>query len=320
MNKATQKSRATLLGKLFESKGVTLTRAEQLNLVAQLEGARDWHHACGKSAEKAGRAAAERPFDALQLEAAKVYCSGEYAHLTSFKDFGGGDSLFVFVINEISDADGEREEAARMIRRAAEELNEVAVQLEDYPADSSDEQQGTPLSEAKSSLPFGHQATNSSGDNAGWKIRFLTDRFGERSEELEAASPDIVAWVQEHPAEMERMAAVCVDELAFELAFVADVNGKMGVLFEIEIETTESEGYDPKGAPRCKVSEEERRLQLTGDISDLEKKHPNLQWAVGGPEGMWGERLAVWAFSPAASLVTAEEAKALAEDLYSTYY
>jgi hypothetical protein len=127
MNKATLKSRASLLGKVFESKGVTLTRAEQLNLVAQLEGARDWHQASAEVLKEG----APQSFNQLQLEAAHVYASGDFSYMTHYGELNGvGDTLFEFAIREIGEADGDRDEAARMIRNAVRELEEVADHFE----------------------------------------------------------------------------------------------------------------------------------------------------------------------------------------------
>jgi hypothetical protein len=134
MNKVTMKSRATLLGQAFASKGVTLTRAEQLDLVAQLEGAHDWHHASSEMARSVPDAAAPEPFSALQQEGCNSYCSGEYSGMSDEAEVESvGDTLFAFVIRELGDAGDDREEGARMLRAAADELLQIAERLEAEP-------------------------------------------------------------------------------------------------------------------------------------------------------------------------------------------
>lgn len=132
MNKATLKSRATLLGKVFESKGVKLSRAEQLAIVAQLEGNRTWQEATAEtSAPNKTKPAVDVPFDALQLAAAAVYSEGDFNHMTKMSDLeeNFGDTLFRFAILEIGDAQGDVDEAVRMLNNAAEQLVAVADHL-----------------------------------------------------------------------------------------------------------------------------------------------------------------------------------------------
>jgi hypothetical protein len=308
MNQATLKSRATLIGKVFASKGVTLTRAEQLNLVAQLEGARNWHHASAETAQRSS----PRPFDQLQREAAQAYASGDFAYMNDDSEIADcGDTLFSFVIREVGDASGEREEAVRMMRTAARELEEVADHLERSSADAN-----TPSLPLK---PLGHQATNSKGESAGWHLQFVTNRFMETQPELAKEAPALAAWWEGLSEEDAlRLSRVCLEELGFIVA----LNGQQGILYEVEIETYESEGDEAPdfASPRCSVTEEQRRIQLRNDIADLEMLHPKLQWAVGGPDGIHNGRLAVWAFCPADSLISVEEAKALTESLYAKFY
>jgi hypothetical protein len=302
MNKATMKSRATLIGKVFASKGVTLTRAEQLKLVAQLEGARDWHHA---SSEMACRSA-PKAFDSLQQEAVQAYCAGNFAHLTDDSDIHDvGDTLFTFVISEIGDASGDRDEAVRMMRNASRELEEVADYLES---------QTTPAENP--ALSCGPLATNSRGYSADWNLRFISDRFCELQEDLDKSQPDLAKWARENDAEFQRLSDACHEELAF----IVDLGGEKGVLYEVEIETLESEGNKPDGTPHCNVSEAVRRIQLQNAISKLEKTHSHLSWVIGEPGSVGNGRLAVWAFSPASSLVNEEEIKALTKDLYDQFY
>jgi hypothetical protein len=312
MNKATMKSRATLIGKVLASKGITLTRAEQLNVVAQLEGARDWHHACNENPPEEAKKEDARAFDALQLEAAQAYCSGDFSHMTHYRELDhAGDSLFTFVIHEIHDADGDRTAAARMLRTAAEQLEAVADYMENLT--------GQPPAASPQADEIGksldHPVTISNGSTSVWKIRFISNRFCEPVE-LSKKAPDLDAWVQQHPEDMARMLATCHEELSF----VIELNGRRGVLYEVEIETTESEGLNENGKNRCNVSEALRRIQLKHDISDLEKKHPSLQWAVGGPENIWNDRLAVWAFCPESTLFTPDAAKSLTTDLFDKFY
>lgn len=314
MNKATLKSRATLVGKAFAAKGVKLTRAEQLDLVAQLEGARDWHHACGELTPEATSEATGN-LDELQLEAAQAYCSGDFSHVTEKSAVATiGDTLFQFAISEIGEAGGERDEAVRMMRQGAGELNDLADALESN--EWSTEVPGLELVPKQSEPAMYFDATTSTGKPLEWRIRLISDRFGEVNPRVKSAYPHLADWVGENQQAFDKMAGLCLEEMAF----VAEVNGQRGVLYEVEIVTSESEGQDAAGNNHCDVSEEKRRAQLQRDVTALELLHPNLHWAIGGPIGMTDDRLGVWAFCPEATLFSYEEAKAVTESLYSSFY
>lgn len=314
MNKATLKSRATLVGKAFAAKGVKLTRAEQLDLVAKLEGARDWHHACSELTPEATPEATGN-LDELQLEAAQAYCSGDFAHVTEKSAVSTiGDTLFQFAISEIGEADGHRDEAVRMMRQGADELNDLADALESPTSTAEAPGIAFVLKQGEPAMHF--DATTSTGKPLEWRIRLISDRFGEVNPRVKSAYPHLADWVRDNQQGFDKMWVRCLDEMAF----IAEVNGQRGVLYEVEIVTSESEGQDASGVNRCDVSEEKRREQLKRDVAALELAHPDLSWAIGGPIGATDDRLGVWAFSPEYMLFSPEEAKSLTESLYSKFY
>lgn len=328
MNEVTLKSRATLLGQVFAAKGVTLTRAEQLDIVAKLEGARDWHHARGKMTriepKKAAAKLASPPFSALQQEAAAVYCGGDFAYVTEHAQLeSDSDTLFAFVIREVGDAGDDREEASRMMRRAAEELLQVADSLDAGHAVDIAPQvvEQIPEPEPKYERRYGkpvpnYEATDACGTKVDWRLCLISDRFGEMNPGLGDNHPLQAIWAIDHAQAFRDLFALCLDEIGF----VVELNGKRGVLYEVEIETAESENDHPDGDRRCVVSEASRRVQLQGNVSQLMLEFPQLQWSIGGPDGMWHGRLGVWAFCAETTPWTKEDARLLTEALYKMFY
>jgi len=70
------------------------------------------------------------PLDPLQQDVAECYGQGEFSYMTTVLEATAvEDSLFVFIIKEIQDAKGNREEAARMLDKAVYQLNDVARQI-----------------------------------------------------------------------------------------------------------------------------------------------------------------------------------------------
>lgn len=313
MNKVTLKSRATLVGKVFASKGLVLSRSEQLDLVAQLEGAANWHHLCSGTAP--AEIEATKPFDEVQLSVAEHYCEGDFSHLTDMAGLATTDDLlFHFAINEAGDAGGNPGDAARLFRQAADELYALAESMEasEDTAQAADSLALIP----KTCTPAMHfEATSSKGDKQNWAIRLVSDRGGDINPRV-SEYPHLADWVRDYPNDFESIFTRCLDEMAF----IAEVNGNLGVLYEVEIVTEESEGHKPDGSPSCDVSQAKRLKQLARDVVALELLHPNLHWAygdtIGGPDG----RLGVWAFCPGNRLFTVEEAKALTVSLYNTFY
>lgn len=315
MNKATLKSRATLLGKVFAEKGVTLARAEQLDLVAQLEGARDWHHASG---EVKGRAVSAEniPLDSLQLEAAQAYCEGDFLDVKSKADVAAkGDMLFHFLMDEIGDIQGNREEAVNLMRQASEELDSLADALEA----NAQQLENALVAKSSTTLPLKAEklaATDAKGVPVDWRVRWLTNRLGETDIVDAYGHQDLRNWLDRHPAELKKLWEVCLEEMAF----VAELNGVRGVLYEVEMTTTESEGTDKDGTPRCSVSADARRAQLQRQVAEMEVEHPKVTWVVAGPTGMWDGRVGVWGFCPEAQLLTKDEAHAVVDSLVKKFY
>jgi hypothetical protein len=328
MNEVTLKSRATLLGQVFAAKGLTLTRAEQLDIVAQLEGARDWHHARGKLSrivpKKAAVKLASQPYNALQLEAAKVYCFGEFAHVTDQVSLADvGDTLLDFVICEVGNAGDDREDAARMMRVAAKDLLHVADALDgNASADIAPLVAGNALELEPAYVPrYGkpvpnYQATGADGVTKDWRLCLISDRFGEMNPGLGDNRPLQAIWAIDNAQAFQSLFSLCLDEMAF----VVELNGQRGVLYEVEIETTESEAVHPAGERHCGVSEADRRIELQGKVSELALAFPHLEWAIGGPDGMWHGRLGVWAFCAATTPWTKEDARLLTDALYKMFY
>lgn len=312
MNKSTLKSRATLIGKVFEVKGVKLSRAEQLELVAKLEGARGWNHASGELRD--GAAPAENtPLDALQLEVAKAYCAGDFSEVVDTSGVAAkGDMLFHFAMAEVGDVKGNRDEAVNLMRQASQELENLADALED----NSHQAQIAPAPVAKAIEYDKLEATDSHGVPLKWRIRYLTNRFGEDDIVDAYGSQDLRDWLNGHPAELAKMWDVCLGEMAF----VVELNGVRGVLYEVELDTAEADRSLPDGGSHCQVTEAERRVQLQQGVAELEAEHPNLTWAVIGPDGMWDGRLGVWGFFPEAKLITKDEAQAVVDTLVEKFY
>ena len=302
MNQATLKSRATVIGKVFAAKGITLTRAEQLDIVAQLEGAKNWHHA---SAEASSAPAAGLPieFNTLQREAARAYCSGDYADRTVLDEgLEHSDRLFGFVIREVGEAGQDVGEAARVIQQASDELAEVASYLANLGAD------------AFAPLPS-TWVTGTDGKRAAWTYNFLSSRDGEPLS-MRGKAPRLQAWLDNEGAAFDAIRGTCLEENAF----VAEVNGRIGTLYEMEIETAESDIPDSGFTP-CPLSEEERHTQLLGDIRDLESQHPYADWAVVHASAVIPmNRLGVWAFIPHSPDFDKEKARELLESMYAKFY
>ena len=78
-----------------------------------------------------------KALDDLQLEALDAYDNGEFAYLKEHtsKDAIGyslenGDTLLTFILKELSDAKGDRQEAIRMMYRAGNQLHSLAAHFE----------------------------------------------------------------------------------------------------------------------------------------------------------------------------------------------
>lgn len=300
MNKTTLKSRATLIGKMFESKGVKLSRAEQLNLVAQLEGARDWHHANGEMAvttaeETATDARELRPLDSLQWEAAQAYCSGDYSHMQHEAELTDADTLFSFLIREIGDAQGSRDEAVNMVRTAVLQLEDVVFALENET----------------------FAAESAKRDPSNWDVTFLTNRFGELENDLDEA----LRQKYEGTLALQRV----IGAVTQESTFVVECNGHLGLLFEVELPTAESDGPGTQSelqadGPVQFKSAAQLRKELERDIVTLRKEYPFMQWKVAGSDEVYEGRIGVWGFSPEACIVSPELAREVEATLFKLYH
>lgn len=122
------KRQATQLGKLFEAKGVRLSRAEKLEFMARIYGARNWNVLAD--------ALAEKPLSPFQHEVLAAYDrtamdDGLFIGLKEVSELlHCGDSLAYFVALEAQDAEGDKVEFARMMRSAARQLLELANAFE----------------------------------------------------------------------------------------------------------------------------------------------------------------------------------------------
>lgn len=296
MNKTTLKSRATLIGKMFESKGVKLTRAEQLNLVAQMEGASDWHHATSEMTAEAPVPDMPQPqaFDNLQVEAAQAYCSGDYNYMRHESELDVGDSLFTFIIREISDARNDRDEAVSMLRNAVDQVEDVihALEHETYAVES-----------AKT-------------EPTKWDVTFLTNRFGDLEKELD----EVMRQKYAGTPQLQRV----IDSVTGEITFAVECNGHLGLLFEIELPTAESDGPGTGSERQLEKPTHfkpaaELREELERDVVTLRKDYPFLQWKVAGPDEVYDGRIGIWAFSPEAALVSPELAQEVQATLFKLY-
>ena len=136
------KRQATQLGKLFEDKGVSLSRAEKLEFLARIYGARNWN--------VLSDALAEKPLSPFQHEVLAAYDrtamdDGLFVGLTEVSELlHCGDSLAYFVALEAHDAENDKAEFARMMRSAARQLLELAnavepERLDDFEADHAED-------------------------------------------------------------------------------------------------------------------------------------------------------------------------------------
>ncbi len=76
-------------------------------------------------------------FTQAQQSAVEVYADGDYSYFETTDEVEAaeksgnlGDSLFLFIIRELNDAGGDSIEAAAMLRRAADQLEEVASAID----------------------------------------------------------------------------------------------------------------------------------------------------------------------------------------------
>lgn len=76
-------------------------------------------------------------FDSLQTEILNQYEGGEFLHLQDDSQLDGcGDGLLAFVLREVADAQGDRDEAIRMLESARRQLDGVIASLENAPTPS----------------------------------------------------------------------------------------------------------------------------------------------------------------------------------------
>ena len=295
LNQTNLKSQATLIGKAFETKGVKLSRAEQLNLAAQLCGARDWHHAKSEMAAEAPAPLRPQPFDKLQFEAGQAYCSGDYNHMVHESELPVGDTLFSFIIQEIGDAKGDRGEAVSMLRNAVDQVEDVISALEHE--------------------TFATESAKSAKSK--WDVTFLTNRFGE----LEDGLDEGLRQKYDGTPQLQRVTGSVTQESTF----VVECNGHLGLLFEIELPTAESDGPGTNSelqldGPVHFKPAAELRQELERDIVTLRKEFPFLQWKVAGSDEVYEGRIGIWAFSPEAALVSPEVAQEVESTLFKLYY
>lgn len=144
LNTVSMKSKATLLGKVFRAHGVTLSRKEQLDTLAQLEGARNWAHYCAEANKASTRTAAGAPETLVPLQKLLLehYARGEFSWLTDTSEAQGvGDMLLPYLLSEAKDAAQEphpEHALAEALEQASRELENLSASFGDIATAAAD--------------------------------------------------------------------------------------------------------------------------------------------------------------------------------------
>lgn len=154
---------------------------------------------------------------------------------------------------------------------------------DDYPSDVPD----TPIS-----------VTLLDGSSGQWLISpNLTCREGEIND-FDAGKKPLFELLSQ-PDLLEALRA----QMTNEMTFIARKDGVFGVLFEIERECMESDGFPP--LPGCQHSDREDIIDnLLGKLRAEAHRFPGVEFCIPCESEIYKERVGVWAFVPNGELLS----------------
>lgn len=138
-------------------------------------------------------------------------------------------------------------------------------------------------------------------------IMFLSDRWGNLPDDEAIAAYGAMGHdAEKMKVQIERLQGDLAlleslqDQLHGELGFIASMDDKMGVLFEIEFRTLESDGGENKGP--AFVSHECVSNKITSWILGVLPKYQDVKFMIPDVRYVFEERAAIWAFAESGSL------------------
>lgn len=267
------KAGAALIRKAFTAKGASMTHTESLDLLAKLKGYESWSH-LQKETSKAAKASSPV---ATSSSPAEVKPAPEKKEGISLKD----------VLIQHYGYDGELPSMARSLWKdvtpyvdywdwvvgglAASELWAGATHF-------------TKRGAVGVTLP--------DGSVGHWNIeQNLTDRWGELNYHADQSKPGLLLLA----VDRELHNRVC-EQMWDEITFAVRKDGHLGLLFEVEYASIESEECDDKDAHNLYRPHEVVVAKLTSGLQLLQKDYPQVEFCVPDRNQIIRDRPAVWGF------------------------
>jgi hypothetical protein len=280
------KAGAALLRKAFSNKGAALTHTEALDLLAQLQGYNAWSHL--QQAQGSADAGADRPVHA-EAPAETAVPALLPLHAVLLSHYGKHGSCPAYPRER-----WEREAPGQyywnwVLQRIEQDRPEDVVRGFDVNND------------VVVTLPDGRHAVWDIEQNLSTRCGELNDAFRERKPGLALLQLDTPLY--------ERLCAQMWDEMTF----MVRKDGQMGLLFEAEFLSQESEARNDEDVSQYKPRDEVIAA-LVRQLAVLEKQYPQVEFCVPDPAEIWEERPAVWGFFQLDAL-TQEQREALGRAL-----
>lgn len=272
------KTGAAFLRTQFAAKGASLSHGESLDLFAQLQGFKAWSHmqqATAKTAPKtkASKVKKEAQISLKDLLIEQYGIDGEFPHVSVDAAAGyrkAGQDYWDFVVQYVTDMAHLEDNRQLDVPHLFPVLQPVEVTLPD-------------------------------GSLGKWHIeQNLSTREGELNFHLQERKPGL--------------ALLCLDDVLYgklqaqmwdETTFIVRKDNQLGLLFEVEYLSRESEEAHDDEAANYKSHAEMVKLLTTG-LRPLAEKYPQVQFCVPDCYQIINDRPAVWGFYKLDSLTEAE--------------
>jgi len=289
------KAGAALLRTTFAAKGSPITQTEALDLVAKLKGFNAWSH----MQQHEGKAAPAAVAPVVPVEPPKSAARDISLKDVLIQHYGLEGSLPLFSRESWKAAMWPWPNAPHAY------WDWVVTKL-----DASEVSWGlTPFTFRRQNQV---QVTLADGRATKWNMeQNLSDRWGELNPYMAETKPGLAILSLDQPL-LEKLRSEMLDETTF----IGRKDGELGVYFEIEHISQESEAAnieDYEGR-ELKPHAEVVAYLLQG-ISALQPRFPSVQFCVPDAPHMCNDRPAVWAFVKSGSLNT-DEREALCKALF----
>lgn len=290
-NELSPKVAATLIRTAFSSKGAAISHTEALDLMAKLKGFEAWSHMQqATKTTKPVKAKAVKPLTEASLKSLVI------------NHFGLTKEWPIYPRS-----------ACERAHNAAGNAPLTDVQYWDYTIERAEEE-GVLTGDDMFFIGQAIPVTLPSGQASTWNIeQNLTDRWGEFNDYNSREKAGLELLQLDTPLYNKLLEMMPME---YEMAFMVRKDQKLGILFEAEFCSVESEEVSGNDHAEGELEHHDNVVgSLLHGLKNLKSSYPNVEFCVPDASQVVNDRPAVWAFFLPDTL-SKEQRNELAEALY----